>query len=176
MELLQHTDNMYYEILEDQLAISPREEENFGTLVVINNRYLSGDHDASREEIDSYLNNKEYISLPVYAYIHGGISLNTTGFSCPWDSGQIGCIFVSKKQVRNDFSIKRISSQLELKVKNYLKQEVEIYNNYLNGEVYGYIVKDDNNQELDSCFGFYSKEDAERAAQDSISYFANKVA
>ena len=47
------------------------------------------------------------VILPVYRYEHGGVAYNTTGFSCSWDSGKIGVIFATKKQI--ELSFKRIS-------------------------------------------------------------------
>ncbi len=167
---------MHYEIHTDEHASSPREDENMGTIMLVSNKYITADYQATLEEVEDKLKDKNCIALPVYAYIHSGISINTTGFQCPWDSGRVGCIFVSREQIREDFKIKRISSKLEVKIRNYLNQEIEIFNNYINGNVYGFIVKDDLNQEIDSCWGFYSREDAERAAEDSMNYFINKVA
>ena len=38
------------------------------------------------------------IILPLYLYDHSGISMKTTPFSCQWDSGQVGWIYVEKKK------------------------------------------------------------------------------
>ena len=35
------------------------------------------------------------VILPLYLYDHSGITMNTCGFSCPWDSGQVGWIYAS---------------------------------------------------------------------------------
>lgn len=43
------------------------------------------------------------VVLPLYLYDHSGLMMNTTGFSCSWDSGQVGYIFVSKDDVRQEF-------------------------------------------------------------------------
>ncbi len=47
--------------------------------------------------------------------------MNTTGFSCPWDSGQVGWVFVSKKKVREEYGVKRITESL---VENSLPPQV----------------------------------------------------
>jgi hypothetical protein len=41
--------------------------------------------------------------LPVYLYDHSGLTINTTGFTCPWDSGQIGWIYASHEQVKAEY-------------------------------------------------------------------------
>lgn len=44
------------------------------------------------------LNEKDILlSLPVYIYDHGGITINTTGFSCRYDSRQVGIIYMTKE-------------------------------------------------------------------------------
>ena len=40
---------------------------------------------------------QKYLMLPLYLYDHSGITMNTTGFSCPWDSGQVGWIYAFKE-------------------------------------------------------------------------------
>lgn len=167
---------MHYKISIDEFPTNPRDEENFGTIAVVNNRYISADSEMSSIEIEEILSDSNYIALPLYAYIHGGIMLNTTGFSCPWDSGQIGAIFVSKKDARDFFKVKRITKKMINTISDYLRQEVFIFNNYLNNEVYGYCVINDDGAELDSCWGYYSREDAEEAAKDSLNCFINKAA
>ena len=36
-----------------------------------------------------------------------------------------------------------------------MQAEVEDYSNYINGSVYGYVLEDNDGEELDSCWGFY---------------------
>jgi hypothetical protein len=62
--------------------------------------------------------------------------MNTTGFSCPWDSGQVGWTFVSKKKVREEYGVKRISQELIEKVTEVLVGEVKTFDMYLTGELY----------------------------------------
>lgn len=86
---------------------------------------------------------KYYIMLPIYIYDHSGVTINTTGFSCPWDSGQIGWIYIDKEGAKKEFGWKRINTK---KVIEYLNKSVKYYDSYLRGEVYGYVIrnKDDN--------------------------------
>ena len=140
---------------------NPRTEwDNFGTITCNpNSRYYLGEEQKDAEEVDAIFNNKkEYIALPVYAYIHSNTCLNTTGFDCPWDSGQSGIIYVSRAKIRKEFSVKRISPKLFSKVIELLKGEVETFSDYLSGEVYGYEIKDSEGLITDSCYGFYGLE------------------
>ena len=146
--------------------INPREDfDNLSTFAFFHRDFknesdiLSSCHN-SLEDIRKYLE-KEYdaICVPVYAYIHSGVALNTTGFSCPWDSGQLGFAYVTKEKAREWFSWKLISKKRKEQLKEYLEGEVEIYNQYINGEVYCYEVYDREGDLIDSCYGYFGKDD-----------------
>lgn len=87
---------------------------------------------------------KDYHCLPLIAYIHGGVALSLGRggqFSCPWDSGQIGYVLVKKRQgFRN---IRKAAESL-----------VSEWNDYLSGNVYGFVVERDG-ETVDSCWGFF---------------------
>jgi hypothetical protein len=100
-------------------------------------------------------NDRTHITLPVYRYSHGNIALNTTGFSCPWDSGLTGYISISKATAREEYGVKRISPQLRKRIEGRLQTEVAVYGAYCNGDVFGYQVTDPDGEEIDSCWGFF---------------------
>ena len=52
---------------------------------------------------------QKFLMLPLYLYDHSGITMNTTGFSCPWDSGQVGWIYASKEDALREFGGKNIT-------------------------------------------------------------------
>ncbi|HOO12216.1 MAG TPA: hypothetical protein PK684_04600 [Bacillota bacterium] len=55
--------------------------------------------DAEEGELQDILDSLDkYIILPLYLYDHGGITMRTNPFSCPWDSGQVGWIYASKQK------------------------------------------------------------------------------
>src|SRR3954463_6000135 len=111
------------EILVDEDSISPREDDNLGTMACFHSRYLLGDHNHgfSIEEAKQIAASKDVISLPLYLYDHSGLTMNTEVFSCPWDSGQVGFIFVEKDKVRAEYGKKIISKKLREKVIRLLK-------------------------------------------------------
>ncbi|HCX67884.1 hypothetical protein [Parvibaculum sp.] len=99
------------------------------------------------------ISNKAVI-LPLYLYDHSGITMNTTGFHCPWDSGQVGFIFVSLEDVRREYGVQRVSGKLRRTVEDALRAEVDVYDDYLRGEVYGYVIERDGDH-VDSCWGYF---------------------
>lgn len=138
--------------------MSPREWDNLGTIIGWHRRYTLSDNDASSfdapEDFTLWLKSNPCICLPVYMYEHSGVCLNTTGFNCPWDSGQVGYIYVTLEQVRKEYGVERVSAKLRQKVERILCGEIETYSAYINGEVYEYTITNDDGDIIDSCSGY----------------------
>jgi hypothetical protein len=146
------------ELHTDEDPESPREWDNVGEMLYTSTRYNLGDRRATSEEIDRIIESSNNIYLPVYAYIHSGTRLNTTGFSCPWDSGQCGIIWCTKAKAVKEWGKKRFTRKVEVQAHEYLRGEIETLDAYFNGAVIGYITKDPDGEEIDSCWGFYPEE------------------
>lgn len=160
----------YVIIAQDEINESPREWDNLGTMACFHRRYTLGDkdHGLSLEEAQAIeADDKKYIALPLYLYDHSGITMNTTGFSCRWDSGQVGVIFVSKEAVRKEYGWKVITKARKEQILGYLKGEVETYDQFLRGDVYGFKCVE-NGEETDSCWGFYGTDPKENGMIDHI--------
>lgn len=159
-------------IIQDENPNSPREDDNLGKMVCFHGRYNLGDkHDYDHRDYSGWDEQKEAIIknedvcviLPLYLYDHSGITMSTSPFSCRWDSGQVGWVFVSKKKVREEYSVKRITEKVIEKVTKVLKGEVETYDQYLTGDVYGYEIYEvttcseghEHETIIDSCWGYY---------------------
>lgn len=94
----------------------------------------------------------------VYAYSHGNISFSTTPFNCRWDSGLLGFIFESKKAVRDEFGVKRISAKLRKLIGERINGELSTLTQWANGEVYSVYLKEDDDV-IASLHGIYSEND-----------------
>ena len=129
---------------------------------------------------------KQFISLPVYLYDHGSLTISTGRFSCPWDSGQLGLIYVSKDKVRQEYGIKHVTKAWEDKIQGYLDQEVQVYDQYLTGDVWGFQVFEvpegvdpeelgeeeiEALEEVESCFGFFGEDAALEEAKSNLAYY-----
>lgn len=100
---------------------------------------------------------ENYIILPVYLYDHSGLIMNTKGFVCPWDSGQVGFIYVDKNKIKKEFEWKNLSPKRKSIVEDMLRGEVEAFNHYINGEIYTCSIEDDNGNNIETCCGgFYT--------------------
>lgn len=164
-------------IYQDSDIDGPREWCNLGEIVGhcksyklydVENPY-SGEGGSHLEDFKLYLKDKnlklsDVVYLPVYAYIHSGVTINTTGYSCPWDSGQVGYIYVSKERVRNEYSISRVTSKWVEKIEGYLNNEIETFAQYLEGDVYLFQIEEWDPTpgvgwvHSDSCGGFYGSD------------------
>lgn len=171
---------------------SPREWSNLGTLICWHRRYrlddshqfdrpeaflrdLAGvsDHsDLSMEQLRDRAECKA-ILLPVFLYDHSGLAMNTIGFHCPWDSGQVGYVYVTLAAVRTEFGVKRVSKALREKAEDILRGEIVSYDAYLGGRVYGYVIERDG-EEIDACWGFVGDYETGclPAAQEAVPTFS----
>lgn len=107
--------NLRLEVFADDGGFNPREDDNLSTIVCAHGRYSLGDEQAENIELyeswDEWLENEvlkpnggadEVVFLPVYMYDHSGITINTVGFTCRWDSGQLGYIYCTKERFRKE--------------------------------------------------------------------------
>jgi hypothetical protein len=158
------TDYKGYEILieQDDNPINPRMENfNLGQMICHHKRYFLGDkHNKSTDEVLNMLagKQKDIVVLPLYLYDHSVITMNTTGFSCRWDSGMVGCIYADYVNIRSWYGVKKVTKKLIEKVKDTFRSEVKAYDDYISGNVYGYVIKKDD-EDMDRSWG-YSYENA----------------
>jgi len=158
-------------IITDINPVDPREFDNFGKMQCFHRDYRLGDtlDFNTIEELIYFIKNPDIISLPLYLYDHSGITMKTTPFSCRWDSGQIGYIYVSKEMIRKEFNCKKITKDIMDKVYKILISEVDTYDKYLRGEVYGYEIFDSYGDFKESCWGYSdSPEDIMKEIKENV--------
>lgn len=93
--------------------------------------------------------------FPLYAYEHGGITISMGGFSCPWDSGQVGIVTTTAKRLQEV-----IGEELtEREAVKLLEAEIKNYAQYLEGMVYAYEIQTEDGDYVSSCGGYYDEAD-----------------
>lgn len=154
-------------IYPDQDGESSREWDNLAKLICFHRRYNLGDYQEAKkwdaEEFQEFIekeNGKSIVALPLYLYDHSGITMNTGGFSCRWDSGCVGYAYIDKKEMLKEWGRKRWSEKLQQKAIDIINAEVEIYDQYLTGEVYGYMIETEPDEDGDTdeeggCWNYY---------------------
>jgi hypothetical protein len=164
-------------IFQDSDSESPRNWDNMGTMIAFHGRYCLGDegHGFDHRDFNGWDELeaaivKEHpggVILPLYLFDHSGITMNTTGFHCTWDSGRVGFIVASAKAIREAFMVKRITKSVRERATASLVSEVKTYSQYIEGDVYGYTVEDDGDV-VDSCSGFYGSDPFTNGMSESI--------
>ena len=179
------------EIFPDDSPESPREWDNLGTMICFHGKYELGDkHDYDHRDYEGWdemeaaiiKNEKAAVILPLYLYDHSGITISTSPFGCPWDSGQIGFVFVSKTKLLKEFGGKVVTQKLKEKATKILKGEVETYDQFITGDVYGYKISKvtvcseghEHTEKVDSCWGFYGDDCCMEEAEDIVKHYIEK--
>lgn len=156
-------------IYQDENPLDPRENDNLGKMLCFHKRYSLGDKtDLKSEQFSSWREIKEYliktekavVVLPLFLLDHSGITMRVArDFSdCDpgsWDSGQVGFIYATKDDILKEYSCKKITVTIKKKVIKLLYAEIETYDDYLTGNVYGYVTEDEDEKQIESCFGYF---------------------
>lgn len=116
-----------------------------------------------QEDLKAYID-KHFLVLPLYLYDHSGLSISTESYSCPWDSGQVGFIYVERENT--EYSDPEAG----------LRGEVKTYDQYLQGDVWRYIIEAPDGEILDSCSGFYGFDHCKSEAKHIVSGYPVQLA
>jgi len=98
------------------------------------------------------------------------ITISTSPFGCRFDSGQIGWIYITKDKIEKE-------GWTPEQAEKYLEGEVQVYDDYLTGNVYGYRITDADGDDKDSCYGYYGddgKEDMIKECKSTIDHLVKK--
>lgn len=164
-------------IVYDECPTSPREWDNIGEFAFPReswhsrlNTGASLDYlaiEAALWECESWAEQEElyrrkcaYIPIPLYIVDHGETRIYTTPKNSHWAvDGWYIC--APEKMVREGLDA--------AKAKAVMLAELETFEKYINGEVFGFMVSKDGDL-VDCCYGYYSVEDAKADAITSIEY------
>jgi len=160
-------------IVRDESPESPREWDNLTKMIFFGNyRHLGEKHDFIKNQ--SFNSRDEFIvegenilrkeikdiaiCYPVHLYNHGGVSISIDyeyPYTDRWDSGTIGFCIITKEDIRKNWGIKNVTKKYIQHADEILRSEINTLDNYISGEVYGFIIEDEDGNHIDSCFGFY---------------------
>lgn len=155
-------------IIRDTCPENPREWCNLFKMALFHRRYsLPNDDKISMEEAKEIFEDDAYISRRVYGYDHGGLTINMQGFHCPWDSGQLGIIYISKADYLREYPDANFDEACLQKIYEHMLAEVETYDQYLLGDVWGFEATYDDGSE-DSCWGFYGSDPKTNGMADHL--------
>lgn len=133
---------------------------------------LSALHDfASPDDVLPWAKKNKWDAFPLFYYEHGLCSYKVTDggnpFSCPWDSGQAGWILVKRSAFKR-------KNRLEI-----AQSWAKAVTTWCNGDYYGYVIENEDGDDLDSCWGYddadYCKEEATSVAESLAAKLAEQV-
>lgn len=110
--------------------------------------------------------------LPLYLLDHSHLHMMTSPHRNKWDSGQVGYIYATQDDVERLGLEDRDPEEIE----EMLQDEVETYDQYLRGDVYGYILYEKetcdkghvHKEQVDSCWGFYTMDPSDMSMYEHI--------
>lgn len=111
-------------------------------------------------DLISSMAKKGYVALAVYKYEHSSISYKATvggdnPYSCNWDSCFAGVIYASRKDIRKEYGVKRVTKDVLERFYSLCQAEVEEYSAWANGDCYCYSLYEANGNIVDSIAGYY---------------------
>lgn len=171
----------------DESPSSPREWSNVGTMIHWHRSYelgdeqLGGDREAIFQRgyskggmqealryLERYLRLVEgaTVVLPLSLLDHSGVTMWVGGgahWSDPggWDSGTIGVIFDTPE------GREECGTPLD-RIEEVLRSEVSVFDQYLTGDIYGYVIEDSDGAVVDSCWGFYGLDETKPEADAMV--------
>lgn len=190
LEAIEGADGFCAKLYQDEDPMNPRKDDALGIMVHWHRNYDLGDREATEIELDALsrggwkllerylrMTEKGFNVIPIGLLDHSGLHVYAKGGShwsdsAGWDSGTVGFIYTTlEKIVEFGVSPDNVDQQL--------LAEIETYDQYLRGDVYGYVVEDAEGTDHDSCWGFYgwgyALEEAKAALESSVSYEHKQV-
>ena len=162
-----------YEIVPDDDAQSPQENQDQGLFLVASHRSFSVPEPGQKrppsdpgELLERY--KATHWIFPIEAYIHGGVHLSLSGTGNypdrQWDVSQLGFVFAAKSEWRSQAAAREAAAGL-----------LETWNQYLSGDVWGYVIKD-GDEEVESVWGFYGHDYCEEEAKRAMAGLSDDAA
>ena len=167
-------------IVQDEDPLNPRLDfDNLGKMICFHKRYNLGDaHQIDWtdfndwDEMATHLTqmHEAAVILPLFLYDHSGLTLQTSPFSFPWDSGQIGFIYLDRATLFKEApgQPKILTKAAKAWATRCLLAEVEEYDQYLTGDVWGYVIEDSDSREVESCWGFYGEDYCKTEGEEAM--------
>lgn len=183
------TVKIYY----DESPESPRDWTVGAQMVMSHRNYdlpndagISFDDFEGWREIALYLTQKQgaLMVMPVYMIEHSGVALRVGAGGNPfwedpgeWDSGIVGLAYVTPQTWADTQGEPAYtgSEEDQEQARNLITSDVEVYGQYLNGEVYGYTITDTDGEVMDSLWGMYGYEYAENEARAAAKALEHEV-
>lgn len=168
----------------DETPQDPREWSNLGTMFCFHKEYNLGDDiGVSSDEFSSWKQIKDYIKQidgilikPLYLYDHTVLRMKSGQFQgLPqghkrFDTMPVGFIYTTETRIKEMFVTDKVTNEDRERAKKILQNEIDTYDKYISGQVYGYQIINPDGEYKDSCWSFYDTNNALQDAKGIINY------
>ncbi len=113
---------------------NPRKCTNLGTMICKHYKYSLGDVDG-----DEPVPDRDFEILQLYLYDHSGLRISSEPFTCPWDSGVVGYIYVYHDTIREWYG--DVNEDTIQKARYQMLAEVRTYDLFLSGNVFTVLIR-----------------------------------
>ena len=185
----------FLQIFVDDSPDNPRDWDNWSIMALTHKNYRLGDNDIpfNFKDFDSFKAVEHYIKktynplviFPVSMYDHSDVVLslvNASGF----DSSNVGFAYITQERLDilgssqgfgDGILDDETDDEYKLRLQRYIETELEVYNNYLSGEVYRFKLIEkkvcdlhySHDIEHDSLSGFYGSDYTTNGILDNLS-------
>lgn len=184
-ELAEALKSFSIDIHPDPYPQNPREFDNIGTLCTYHLDYdlddeskmdLSG---ASWDEVEAQLKTEgAAVIIPLCFDGYGGeasirVGRPQQGRDEDYGCVHVGFIFATEETIKHEYG--GLDTKSIEKTAKYLEGEIEEYNKFLTGDVWGYRVMNEDGETLDSCDGFYGRDYVDKEAEYVAEMFAKSL-
>ena len=162
---------------DNEYVESPREWDCISKMVCFHKKKDFGDkHDFDYKDYDNMAGLKKaiikkydpIIIFPLYLCSHSADVISIKPFYNEFDSGQLGFVFITKAQLKLTFpEYIHMSNKRRKELEAVILTEVNMYNQYINGEIYRYDVYVDGNI-VDTLGEFHDLENCKACGEDSM--------
>jgi hypothetical protein len=99
----------------------------------------------------------DYAVFPLFMLDHSGVSFSTKDFNDRWDSGRVGVIALKRSEFHHSADLEKVA-----------QDTLDLYTDWCNGQCFGYIIEDEHEEQLDSCWGYIGYTNAEDVGRDRL--------
>ena len=157
---------------------SPRDDDgNVGIIAL----YPGCDYDFADERLDE-VPDDAIVSLPIYAYVHGGIVLGFADNDFPdrqWDVGHIGFMYTTKERIDKEAGMKMTKAE----IRKDFQGELDDLNACLAGNIYYYAIEKRStrggcrtSEVVETLGSYYDEDEALSEAAGAVRYFDKRRA
>ena len=114
------------------------------------------------EDAVAFAKEHKRVLFDLWKYEHGNVAYRAGEagdklgwpFNCQFDSGQVGYMLVKEEA----------TELAGMELLEFANNHLDYFSDWCNGNVYGFVIKNDDGEDIDSCWGFVGMDNVKEAA------------